>query len=37
LAAGREARAETGLDIPLPLFQQVRTYEDLEKAEEGTE
>jgi 8-oxo-dGTP diphosphatase len=29
-AAQREAREETGLDIPLHLFQQVQTYEDFE-------
>src|SRR5258708_34205647 len=29
-AAQREAREETGLDIPLYLFQQVQTYEDFE-------
>ncbi len=29
-AAEREAREETGLDIPLHLFQQVQTYEDFE-------
>jgi ADP-ribose pyrophosphatase YjhB (NUDIX family) len=31
-AAQREAREETGLDIPLRLFQQVQTYEDFEDA-----
>lgn len=29
-AAQREAQEETGLVIPLPLFQQVQTYEDFE-------
>jgi 8-oxo-dGTP diphosphatase len=29
-AAQREAREETGLDIPLRLFKQVQTYEDFE-------
>ena len=29
-AAQREAQEETGLDIPLHLFQQVQTYEDFE-------
>ncbi len=29
-AAQREAQEETGLTIPLPLFQQVQTYEDFE-------
>ncbi len=29
-AAQREAREETGLDIPLHLFKQVQTYEDFE-------
>lgn len=29
-AAQREAREETGLDIPLHLFQQVHTFEDFE-------
>lgn len=29
-AAQRETREETGLDIPLRLFQQVQTYEDFE-------
>ncbi len=29
-AAQREVREETGLDIPLHLFQQVQTYEDFE-------
>lgn len=29
-AAQREAREETGLDIPLHLFQQVQTFEDFE-------
>lgn len=29
-AAQREAQEETGLDIPLHLFQQVHTYEDFE-------
>jgi ADP-ribose pyrophosphatase YjhB (NUDIX family) len=29
-AAQREAREETGLDIPLQLFQQVQTFEDFE-------
>jgi 8-oxo-dGTP diphosphatase len=29
-AAQRETREETGLDIPLHLFQQVQTYEDFE-------
>lgn len=29
-AAQRETREETGLDIPLPLFEQVYTYEDFE-------
>src|SRR5260370_33991968 len=29
-AAQREAREETGLDIPLHLFEQVQTYEDFE-------
>ncbi len=29
-AAQREAREETGLDIPLHLFQQAQTYEDFE-------
>lgn len=29
-AAQREAREETGLDIPLHLFQQIQTYEDFE-------
>jgi 8-oxo-dGTP diphosphatase len=29
-AAQREAREETGLDIPLHLFKQIQTYEDFE-------